>query len=365
MSLAPALETTSLVTERMSAAMPRCLYCGCVEFTPLYQGVRDRLGHVPGEWSFVQCVDCRSAQLRPFPRTDDLSAFYPPVYTFAPELAQSSIKRLLSEIEYRFFFRPVYRSQANIVDRKVRRPGEKPGRLLDLGCGKGLRLLDFRRLGYEVQGTDFVPDSVEYVRSTLGIPAVCTDTMHLAKAFPSDSFDVITAFHLIEHVTEIDSVLSAVNQLLKPGGWFAISGPLGDSANRDCSGAAGPWPQNAPRHVTIPTCAGLNALLLRNGFDGLNERATSDPSLACAARHSSFADAAMCINGSLRLISHTSNSFSPRGIRSNICCRSLGFLREPSTANARPRGLLLVASQCNAIQNIDPLTVNQPPKIHH
>ena len=43
--------------------------------------------------------------------------------------------------------------------------------MLDVGCG-GLRLLAFRRLGYEVFGTDFQPDVVEALRTRWNIPAL-------------------------------------------------------------------------------------------------------------------------------------------------------------------------------------------------
>src|SRR5436190_21150929 len=93
------------------AAGPPCLYCGGSDFAPLYAGIHDRLGHVGGEWSFVRCESCGSAQLRPFPQAADIAGFYPPVYTFKPEIGASPAQRWLSRLEYALFFRPVYRTQ--------------------------------------------------------------------------------------------------------------------------------------------------------------------------------------------------------------------------------------------------------------
>ncbi|MCI0357361.1 MAG: hypothetical protein L0211_02610, partial [Planctomycetaceae bacterium] len=158
-SLAPGVDDLPLAAPDRGG--PACTYCGGNEFSPLYFGIRDRLKHVAGLWSYVRCDGCGSALLRPFPRTEDLPAFYPPVYTFSPELGQSPIKRLLSRVEYHLYFRPVYRAQACIIDRHLQTFGERPGKLLDIGCGRGLRLVEFKSLGYDVQGMDFVPDSVE------------------------------------------------------------------------------------------------------------------------------------------------------------------------------------------------------------
>ena len=44
-----------------AAPAPACLYCGSADLRPLYAGVRDRLGFVPGERAFWECKQCGSA----------------------------------------------------------------------------------------------------------------------------------------------------------------------------------------------------------------------------------------------------------------------------------------------------------------
>jgi SAM-dependent methyltransferase len=273
----------SRMAERADREESACTYCGHAEFAPLYRGLRDRLGYVSGDWSYVACEACGSAMLRPFPRTEELPAFYPPVYTFSPELAKSSLKRLLSSVEYRLFFRLIYRAQVGIVDRHVRPRGKRPGKLLDIGCGRGLRLLDFRRLGYDVQGMDFVPDSVEYVQNTLGIPAVASDAGNLAECFPPHTFDAITAFHVVEHVTQLDSAMRAVRRLLRPGGWFAAAVPLVDSPQSRVFGKRWIAVADAPRHVAVPSQLGMKKLCNRYGFDPASLVIAADSALSNAA----------------------------------------------------------------------------------
>jgi len=79
-----------------------CLYCSGTAFEPLYADVQDRLGHVPGRWSFWRCVGCRSALLSPFPRAEDLVAYYPALYSFTPEMGgKSRLRRWLAGLEHR------------------------------------------------------------------------------------------------------------------------------------------------------------------------------------------------------------------------------------------------------------------------
>jgi SAM-dependent methyltransferase len=258
-----------------------CLYCGATRFEPLYENIRDRLGHVSGAWSFLRCRRCGAANLRPFPQPEDLPSFYPRVYTFSPRLGQGFLQKLLSVTEYQLFFRPVYRAQVRIIDRHVRSGGGTPGRLLDIGCGQGLRLLEFRRRGYDVCGMDFVQESVDSLAAH-NIPAVCTDIAGLASAYTPASFDVITAFYVLEHMLDVGKALRQCLTLLKPGGWFAGAVPLIDSVQ---ARALGRWNINvseAPRHISIPTQQAMRTLALQVGFAEETIGLVPDPVMSCA-----------------------------------------------------------------------------------
>jgi SAM-dependent methyltransferase len=272
-------EEAKLVAEQKAALA--CLYCGGIDFEPLFDGVRDRLGYVDGQWSFVDCRECGSANLRPFPRPEEVPGFYPPVYTFSPGLARGGLQKLLSSIEYRLFFQPVYRAQVRATDRRARAGGGRPGRLLDIGCGQGLRLLEFRRHGYDVCGMDFVPESVAALAQH-NIPGVCTDIAGLASAYEPASFDVITAFYVLEHVLSVEQALRQCLTLLKPGGWFAGAVPLIDSLQAQLLGAWNVNVREAPRHISIPTRGAIRGLAASVGFEAESIELIPDPVLSCA-----------------------------------------------------------------------------------
>jgi SAM-dependent methyltransferase len=130
---------------------------------------------------------------------------------------------------------------------------------------------------------DFDPATVEYVRTALGIPAVCTDAERLGNAFEPESFDVISAFHVVEHVTDVETTLVATRKLLKPGGWLVIAGPLIDSVQARILGRRWTAVTEAPRHITIPTRTGLARICERAGFDPNSFRIVPDAAVSCAA----------------------------------------------------------------------------------
>jgi SAM-dependent methyltransferase len=243
-----------------------CPYCSGSKFSLLLDGVRDRLGYVEGQWKFWKCVECGSAIIDPLPDIDNLGALYPPVYTYSPALAKQSFAgRLQAAIEYNLFFRPQYVAQVNRVLRNTVGDG-RGKRLLDLGCGRGLRLVEFRKRGCEVHGIDLQQQVVDYLNKDLKIPAVCGDVSELDRHFELGSFDVVTAFHLVEHVPEPAALIADVKRYLKPGGWFVAAVPLIDSIQAKLFGRRWVGVSEAPRHLSIPSQAGLARVCRELGF---------------------------------------------------------------------------------------------------
>jgi SAM-dependent methyltransferase len=250
--------------------MTACLYCGGAAFDPLHDGVRDRLGHVPGERRFVRCRACGSSLLDPLPAEEELPGFYPPVYSFTTEQT-GTLKQLLANLEHRLFFGPQYREQ---VRRVLETCGRSPrGRtLLDVGCGRGLRLTELKRAGFRPTGLDFQADAVRYIRDTLKIPAEVGGTDDLPKLFPPASFDVVTAFYLLEHVRDVRRVMADCLGALKPGGWFVAAVPLADSLQARLFGKRWIHVTEAPRHLSLPTRAGLRTAAEAAGFEAIHFR---------------------------------------------------------------------------------------------
>jgi len=249
------------------SAPVRCLYCHAATLQPWYRQVRDRLGHAPGEWGFDRCTACGSGRLTPWPRATDLAGFYPPVYSFSTDLGQQSwLKRLLARLEYALFYAPQYLAQVRMVCKATGWTHGQGRKLLDVGCGRGLRLDGFARRGFHVTGADFQPAVIAELRQR-GIAGVVSDIDHLTDHFPPGSFDLITAFYVLEHVPDVAFTVAQCRRLLRPGGWLAAAVPLGDGVQARWLGRRWIHVGEAPRHLSLPSSRGLLTVVRAAGFE--------------------------------------------------------------------------------------------------
>jgi len=98
-----------------------------------------------------------------------------------------------------------------------------PGTLLDVGCGAGFFLKLASDTGYTVKGLELSPYAAQYAREKLGIHVFQGE---LGDAdFSNESFDIITLWHIIEHVRNPRALLYQANKLLKKNGLLAIEVP--------------------------------------------------------------------------------------------------------------------------------------------
>lgn len=97
------------------------------------------------------------------------------------------------------------------------------GRLLDVGCALGFFVDAARRRGWRAEGVDISAHAVAYARDVLGVDARA-GTIHEAGYEPG-TFDVITAWDVIEHVPDPVGELRYMRTLLRDGGLLVLSTP--------------------------------------------------------------------------------------------------------------------------------------------
>jgi SAM-dependent methyltransferase len=97
-----------------------------------------------------------------------------------------------------------------------------------LGCSTGGFLASIKGPAWKLYGIEMSDKVAEYAKARTGAEVFVGDI--LDAPFPPASFDVITCFHVFEHMYEPDRILARVSEWLKPGGIFYMMVPNIDSA---------------------------------------------------------------------------------------------------------------------------------------
>lgn len=99
----------------------------------------------------------------------------------------------------------------------------KGGRLLDVGCSQGDLVAAADEVPqFEAVGLDLNRPALGYAESR-GLSVKHGYLEH--PPFEPESFDVVVLWHTLEHVGDPKAALTAVHNVLRPGGWFVCCAP--------------------------------------------------------------------------------------------------------------------------------------------
>ena len=140
------------------------------------------------------------------------------------------------------------------------------GRLLDIGAGTGDFLLAAKNRGWEVQGTE--PSSpARELASNKGIPLNRENFR-----FDANTFDVITMWHVLEHVSDLQGQIRELERILRPGGLLIIAVP--NYKSYDAKFYSEYWAgYDVPRHLWHFSKKSIERIFSNNSFSLIHEKA--------------------------------------------------------------------------------------------
>jgi len=153
--------------------------------------------------------------------------------------------------------------------RRIERLAGRRGRLLDVGCGRGLFLRRMRRAGWDVAGVEADAEVARAISEAHGLDVRGGDPD--GWDFPDGSFDAVTFHHVLEHVSRPADLIVRARRLLRDGGLLVAAVPNRDSLQA-AFGRASWFHLDVPFHLHHFTASGLTGLLERSGFRIVRER---------------------------------------------------------------------------------------------
>jgi SAM-dependent methyltransferase len=270
-------EVQSVTEAGLAVEAVTCPLCRGERSAPVFSQ-RDLLLGGAARYTTVRCDGCGVLYQNPRLRVDEIALAYPDTYAAhvrEPSLSRhllrhgASVRWLLSR---RRGYAHLTTVDVGLVDRlralRLRHgileafpPWTGAGRLLDVGCASGKFLRQMLAVGWRVAGIEIDEAAANRARSVTP-DVVVGDPARLTLA--DGAFDVITAFHVLEHMPDPLGALRNMLRWLAPGGSIVLEVP-----NAAGFGARvfGPYWSgwDTPRHLVHFTPETLSALVERAG----------------------------------------------------------------------------------------------------
>jgi SAM-dependent methyltransferase len=225
-----------------------CPHCGATDAEHLWNTrEHEYAGTTDEEFTFVRCGGCGLVRLDPRPDVGELGRIYPPDYYAYNLISEDGGE---GEGVADRLKRRMYQRRLGALIERLGKSG--PLRLLDVGCADG-RLLDWYRSS--PAGARLETHGIELDGRAAAIARrrghrVVEGRFEVDEELEPGSFDLILAYHVIEHVADPLAFARRAAELLSPGGLLVVATPNWDSP--DARRLAGRWGGNhTPRHWTL------------------------------------------------------------------------------------------------------------------
>jgi len=228
-----------------------CPLCGSDFLTPFLKSCDDSKSKQ--HFDLIRCEACGFVMTQDAPDVKAMGAYY----DFEDYVSHSDTQQGL-------FFRLYHAVRTWMLSRKRRliQRHVRGGTLLDIGCATGYFLAHMKTSGWDVKGVE--PDE--------GARRMATEQFGLEVMSPSDwvqegagTFDVITLWHVLEHVHDLKGEISRIHRALKDDGLLVVALPNPKSV--DAAWYKSAWAAyDVPRHLWHFSPENIETLMGQHGF---------------------------------------------------------------------------------------------------
>jgi 2-polyprenyl-3-methyl-5-hydroxy-6-metoxy-1,4-benzoquinol methylase len=202
-----------------------------------------------------ECGACLLRFTQDVPDEASIAAYYQSEdYISHSNTSQGLINRLYQEV------RKITLSQKKKKITRLSR--RKTGKLLDIGCGTGDFAGTMQAAGWEVTGLEPDGGARELAKAQHGIAVFPSDHLYELGA---NQFDVITMWHVLEHVHRLHESLDQIKRSLKADGLLVVAVP--NYQSNDAAHYGENWAAyDVPRHLYHFSPQAMQTLMAKHGF---------------------------------------------------------------------------------------------------
>src|SRR5574337_1089193 len=188
-----------------------CPVCGASEFSLLLTCKDFTVSK--DEFEIKICRTCEFALTSPRPEENELGRYYD-----SPEyISHSNTKKGLLSKVYQAVRKRTLKGKLKLISHHA-----KQGRLLDIGCGTGEFLSVCQADGWNVVGIEPSENARQQGKANYKLDVRPEENL---SVLPNASFDLITMWHVLEHVPHLNERIQEIRRLLKLDGLLIIAVP--------------------------------------------------------------------------------------------------------------------------------------------
>ena len=204
------------------------------------------------KFSIVKCVSCNFHFTNPRPTDSELGKYYISDHY----ISHNNTSKNLFEKTYQFIRNIAIKGKHKLVTSYF-----KTGTILDIGCGTGDFLNTFKIKNWETKGVE--PSDIARKQAIENHNLDVDESTDLRDL--KGEYNVITMWHVLEHVTELNQTVEQLNRLTTKNGKVIIAVP--NHKSYDCSFYKKYWAAyDLPIHLHHFSKETINTLFEKHGF---------------------------------------------------------------------------------------------------
>lgn len=231
----------------------KCPICGTAHLKPALTCI-DRYA-TGEEFQLYRCSDCGFLFTQNFPVEAEIGRYYEtPDY-----ISHSDTRKGAMNFIYHGVRRYMLKRKARLVENEAHR---QKGCLLDIGTGTGYFVHTMQQRGWQVEAVEKNAGAREFAKQHFQLEVKPEQAL---EDFAPHSFEVITLWHVMEHLEQLDEIWQCLHRLLKEQGVLVLALPNSSSFDARQYGAA--WAAyDVPRHLWHFTPNTIEQLASKHGF---------------------------------------------------------------------------------------------------
>lgn len=166
----------------------------------------------------MECSTCEFKFTNPRPVESEIGKYY----QSEEYISHSNTTKGIINLAYKIVRNYTLKQKLKLINRLTNNREQAAINLLDIGCGTGDFLHTCKSAGYKVVGIEPNPKALKFAKDKYSLDVKTEDNI---KNLGNESFDVITMWHVLEHVHFLNDRIAELKFLLKKNGVLVVAVP--------------------------------------------------------------------------------------------------------------------------------------------